>query len=121
MTAQTDVACPNPTGKGGFGDNPHNRNSGGRYPRNESFTYWYSFFKGMTVTEYNKWAVDNPENTRTIAANLALIRLENAKESLKEFKEVADRSEGKPTQKISYGDNVITGIKVEIVNANPSI
>lgn len=41
---------PNPTGKGGFGDNPENRNNGGRVP-NPFKNYLRQKLEGMTDEE----------------------------------------------------------------------
>jgi len=90
----------NPTGIGGFADNPQNINYGGRPKNQESFTYWLNFFKGLTVAEFNEWGKNKDDIS--VAANLAYIRIQNAKESLHEFKEVADRTEGKAPQTIDF-------------------
>jgi hypothetical protein len=88
---------PNPTGKGGFVKGKSG-NPGGRPKNAESFAYWYQAFKNMTVGELEQWTKDNPKDTRTVAADLAYQRVFNAQNDLKEFQEVADRSEGKPKQ-----------------------
>ncbi len=107
---------PNPDGKGGFGDNPQNINAGGRPKNAESFAYWYRQFKEMTVAQLESWQDDNPRDTRTVASDLAFTRIINAKKDLKEFQEIADRSEGKAVQTMKHEGDLITGIKVEIVN-----
>lgn len=88
---------PNPTGKGGF-IKGKSGNPGGRPKNAESFAYWYQTFKNMTVAELEKWTQDNPKENRTVAADLAYRRVFNAQKDLKEFQEVADRSEGRPKQ-----------------------
>lgn len=93
----------NPNGKGGFGDNPENINLGGRPKNAESFAYWYMTFKNMTVSEMEAWQKSNPKDKRTVAADLSWRRVFNAQTDLKEFQEVADRSEGKPTQRVEHG------------------
>lgn len=99
----------NPTGKGGFGDHPENR-SNGRWDKNNSFSYWFNFFKHLSVSEMKKWLEQNPEDKRTVAADLAYRRVYNSQKDLKEFQEVADRTEGRPRQtadlQISGGFNV---------------
>jgi hypothetical protein len=107
---------PNPEGKGGFADNPQNINAGGRPKNAESFAYWYRTFKEMTKDELAQWKLDTPEGSRTIACSLALVRITNAEMDLKEFQEIADRSEGKATQTLKHEGEMITGLKVEIVN-----
>lgn len=103
-TSEQDYVLPpekrNPTGKGGFRDNPQNRNSGGRPKNAESFAYWYRAFKNMTLAELKDWPNNNPEDSRTVAADLAYRRIFNSQKDLKEFQEVADRSEGKAKQSI---------------------
>jgi len=101
ITTDQVKRIPNPTGKGGFGDHPENRNPGG-WKKTETFRYWFEIFKEMTVTELKKWQRENPENTRKVVADLAFTRIVNAKGNLKEFREVADRTEGKATQKLEH-------------------
>jgi hypothetical protein len=115
-TEQVKDMNRNPIGRGGFSDNPQNRNDGGRYPRGESFTYWYGYFKSMTVDEFRKWKNVVSDDVKTVVADLAYTRLENARNSLREFQEVADRSEGKPNQTIKHASDDITALKVEIVS-----
>lgn len=103
-TEQVERHVPNPTGKGGFGDNPENINAGGRPKNAESFAYWYRQFKNMTVNELKRWQQNNPGDTRTVAADLAFVRIYNARNDLKEFQEVANRSEGMPKQTVEYSD-----------------
>lgn len=112
---------PNPDGKGGFGDNPQNINAGGRPKNAESFAYWYRQFKEMTVAQLESWQDDNPRDTRTVASDLAFTRIINAKKDLKEYQEIADRSEGKAVQTMKHEGDLITGIKVEIVNGTDEV
>ena len=99
----------NPTGKGGFKDRPEDINAGGRPKNAESFAYWYGQFKNMSVKDLKSWQNDNPEDTRTVASDLAFVRVINARKDLREFQEVANRSEGMPKQSIeTQGDNTIT-------------
>ncbi len=107
--ATTEPVGNNPTGIGGFGDNPQNSNPGGRPKNAESFAYWYGQFKNMSVKDLKSWQNDNPEDTRTVASDLAFVRVINARKDLREFQEVANRSEGMPKQSIeTQGDNTIT-------------
>lgn len=119
-TEQVNDMNRNPDGKGGFGDNPQNINAGGRPKNAESFAYWYRQFKEMTVAQLESWQDDNPRETRTVASDLAFTRIINAKKDLKEFQEIADRSEGKAVQTMKHEGDLITGIKVEIVNGTES-
>ena len=99
MTTKQVNMVRNPTGKGGFGDHPENRSPGG-WKKENSFSYQMNRFKNMTVDDFLKWLKENPKDTRTMAEELAYARVFKARESLMEFKEVADRTEGKPIQKI---------------------
>jgi hypothetical protein len=119
-TEQVNDMNRNPEGKGGFGDNPQNINAGGRPKNAESFAYWYRQFKEMTVAQLESWQDNNPRETRTVASDLAFTRIINAKKDLKEFQEIADRSEGKAVQTMKHEGDLITGIKVEIVNGTDS-
>jgi hypothetical protein len=96
-TTQQDKTAPNPTGKGGFGDHPENRSPGGWKPEN-TFSYQLNRFKNMTVSEFKKWQDANPEETRTMAEELAFKRILEARKYLKDFQEVANRTEGMPKQ-----------------------
>lgn len=89
---------PNPTGKGGFGDHPEHRNPGGRPKNQESVVWWMCFFKNMSVKEFQEWAKKNPIEKRTVAAELARIRVFQASKTLPDFKEVVDRTEGRPVE-----------------------
>jgi len=110
----------NPTGKGGLQERPQDINFGGRPKNAESFAYWYRVFKDMTVKELKNWQNNNPEETRTVASDLAFTRIINAKKDLKEYQEIADRSEGKAVQTMKHEGDLITGIKVEIVDGTNS-
>lgn len=88
----------NPDGRGGFADHPEHRNPGGRPKNSESFTFWMTTFKDMTVKEFLAWEKENPESQRTVAASIAYARVMGARTDLAEFKEVADRTEGKAVQ-----------------------
>ena len=87
----------NPTGKGGFRDHPELINARGRPKNQESFTYWMNFFKNLTRVEFLKWLNAHPG--RTVAADLAYVRVKKARDNLKEFHEVANRTEGMPSQR----------------------
>ena len=91
---------PNPTGKGGFGDNPKNR-SDGRWSKENSFSYWYNYFKNLSVEEF-KAEADIPDKDKSVARELAYRRVINARTDIKEFQEVANRSEGMPKQSIDH-------------------
>lgn len=85
----------NPTGKGGFGDNPHNRNSGGRPKNKESISFWIREFINMSILEFDSWKERVDPQSISMAAELAYVHVGKARISLKEFKEITDRVEGK--------------------------
>ena len=97
VSEKTPPELRNPTGKGGFGDNPQNR-SDGRWSKENSFTYWLNYFKHLTVTEFEQYKVNKPKSERTVAEQLAYNRVAKATDELKEFQEVANRTEGKPKE-----------------------
>ncbi len=119
----------NPEGKGGFGDNPQNRNPGGRPKNAESYKYWLGYFIGLTVSEFKGYPAAHPDMTmaaagayRRVEATISQIRMGRdgavIDATLDEFKEVADRVDGKAQQAVdvtSKGDS-ITAVKIEIVN-----
>lgn len=89
----------NPTGKGGFADNPENR-SDGRWSKEGSISYQYNKLMRMSPTELSGFT---PE---TIAEKIALKRIRIAMTSagLYDTKEITDRTEGKAPQFIGIGD-----------------
>ena len=116
-TEQVDKFIPNPNGKGGFADNPQNINPGGRPKNEQSFTYWMKYFKNLTVEEFLVWEKSNPKKTRYVAADIAYNRVFNSRKDLQEFKELADRTEGKSPQTLIHegGFFSIDKLKIEIV------
>ena len=112
-TEQVEKNIPNPTGRGGFQDHPELRNPGGRPKNAESFAYLYGQFKNMSVRELKNWQDTNPEDTRTVASDLAFTRIINAKKDLREFQEVANRSEGMPKQTNELSG--IDGNNIEVI------
>lgn len=115
-------AVLNPTGIGGLQERPEDINFGGRPKNAESFAYWYRVFKDMSVKELKEWPSKNPEETRTVASDLAFTRVINSKKDLKEFQEVADRSEGRAVQR-SLADFTSDGetIKITAINYLPPV
>ncbi len=113
-TEQVNKQAPNPTGKGGFGDHPENRSPGG-WDKNNSYSYWLNFFKSLSVEEFNKYQKEN-KDTMTMAAVGAWTRLAKSRE-LREFQEVANRTEGMPKQPLEHstGDGEFI-IKIETVD-----
>lgn len=89
----------NPTGKGGFGDNPQHR-SDGRWQKEDSISYQYNMLIRLSVGEFNKWLEKYPEDKRTMAQDVAHKAVMEAREDLAYLKEITDRTEGKPTQRL---------------------
>ena len=121
----------NPTGKGGFGDNPENINRSGRWKSENSQRYCLNMFLNMTEEELDEWKKNNPRGKRTVAQTLALKRVEVARDELADYKEVIDRTEGKAPQTINVESGLFTqqGLEVEVIDdqnkteqeTNPSI
>ena len=101
---QVVTKAGNPTGKGGFGDNPGNRNSG-TWNKEDSIGYQYNKLIRMTVKEIKTWLQDNPDETRTLAQDMAYNAVLQARKDLAYLKEVTDRTEGKATQGIDHTSN----------------
>jgi len=88
----------NPNGKGGFGDNPQNRNPGG-WKKEVSFSYQYKRFMNMSLNELNEWrALADME--KKVVEELAYQAVMRAKSSLPDVKEITDRTEGKAKESI---------------------
>lgn len=110
----SDKWNPNPEGKGGFGDNPSNRNPGG-WDKTQSISYQYNRLMRMNPDDFN---VFKPE---TVAQQIAYKRILAARtsEGLYDTKEITDRTEGKAPQSIDMTSNgeTIKPILVEFINA----
>lgn len=99
---QPGVAA-NPTGKGGFGDNPQNINPGGRPKNQDSITAQYRIMLNMTQSEIDELLKRKDE--LTMAQRIALARIRDAMRSgdskwLANAAEITDRTEGKAKQVI---------------------
>ena len=119
-TDQVSKKAPNPTGKGGFGDNPQNRNPGG-WKKEMVFSYQYKRFMNMTVDELRDYAKKS-DKERTVVEDLAYSRVIAAKKSLPDVKEITDRTEGKAPQFIDLttGGEPIKAL-VEFVDGEPKV
>lgn len=98
----------NPTGKGGFGDNPQNRNPGG-WKKEQSISYQYNLLIRLNVQEFRGWIEANPEEKRTMAQDIAYHAVLRARKDLNYLKEITDRVEGKPQQ---YTDHTTLGKEI---------
>jgi hypothetical protein len=103
---------PNPTGKGGFQERPQDR-SDGRWSKDNSFSYWLNYFKSLTTKEFFEWEKANPSDMRTVASDLAYARVMKARNELKEFQEVANRTEGMPVKKMEVLGKIDTTLSQE--------
>lgn len=83
----------NPTGKGGFAENPQNM-SGGMWKKDTSISYWYNNLIRKSIEEFREF------EPQTMAQELAYAAVLEAKEELSYLKEVTDRTEGKASQSI---------------------
>ena len=106
-------AVLNPDGKGGFGDNPQNRNAGGRITNAESISYWYTFFLNIDVEDFKEWLLKNPEKERTMACELAYNAVVKGRKDLKYLIEITDRTEGRAKQKIQHEGDLNLNVLVE--------
>lgn len=113
----------NPNGRGGFGDNPENRNPGG-WKKEDSIGYQYRYLQRLTVDELENWIKEHGKDKRTVAQDLAYKALVKAQKELPYLKEVTDRSEGKAPQAIdltSGGDKIVPATIVDLGNLNANI
>lgn len=102
----------NPKGRGGFGDNPQNRNDG-RWSAEHSISHQYNRFIRMTALEFRTWRETTPDTERTMAMEIAFEQVWNARNSRKDHdklastKEISDRTEGKApvVANINVSDN----------------
>lgn len=105
---------PNPTGKGGFGDNPQNRNNG-TWDSTQSISFQYNKLIRMTVEEIKTWLTDNPDDVRTMAQELAYNAVLKARKELKYLTEVTDRTEGRAKQSLDVqGDMTLSHLLGEL-------
>ena len=98
-TTQQVTTPPNPTGKGGFGDHPENRNPGG-WNKEESISYQYNRLMRLSPEEFSSF------KPATIAQQIALQRIKTAitNVGLLDTKEITDRTEGKAPQKLDISN-----------------
>ena len=106
----------NPTGKGGFGDNPENRSPGG-WKKENTISYQYNRFMNMNQEELEEWINTTPNREKTMAMVIAYNRVVKAKKSLADVKEITDRTEGKAPQSVDVtsGGEKIAPILVKFI------
>ena len=117
-TKQVDKMNMNPTGKGGFGDNPQNRSSG-YWSAKDSISFQYKKFMKMSIDEVEKWAKNVKKKDRTVAQDLAYKAVLRAKKSLVDLKEVTDRTEGKAPQTLVHEGGFFSKNKLVIEIVDP--
>ena len=88
----------NPTGKGGFGERPQDRNSGGRPKNQDSITAQYRIMMNYTQAEIDELLKKQKE--LTMAQRIALARVKDALRSndnrgLYNTIEITDRTDGR--------------------------
>ena len=88
----------NPDGKGGFGDNPQNRNPGG-WKKENTISYQYNRFINMDEDELRAFGA-LPKKEKTVAMLIAYGRVVASFKSLPDAKEIADRTEGKAKESV---------------------
>lgn len=105
----------NPTGKGGFSDNPQNRVNGW-WNKEGCIPYWQNYFLSLTVEAFNNYFNKHPEHKRIMAAEIAYKSVNEARTSLYYLREVTDRTSGKSTQPIDHttAGEKITQFKIEV-------
>jgi len=92
----------NPSGKGGFAENPQNR-SNGTWSKDTSISYWYNFLIRLDIEYFEAFKI------KTMAQQLAYNSIIEAKAELGYLKEVTDRTDGKsiqPTDITSKGESI---------------
>jgi len=103
----------NPDGKGGFGEHPENINAGGRPKNSERYDYWFQYFKDMRYGEFLLLEKEDKSEWPTAKVD-SYNRYKKIRE-LKEFQEIANRTEGMPHQTIKQEfDDEITEIEFRL-------
>lgn len=102
---------PNPSPETRFGAPRGNPQNPGGWKKENTFSYQMNRFKNMTIQELQDWNSNTPIEVRTVAEDLAYRRVFNAQSELNEFKEVADRTEGKARQPMEYSGGVTVEVK----------
>ena len=99
----------NPSGKGGFGDNPQNK-ANGRWSKETSISYWYNHLIRLELSDFEEF------EPKTMAQQLAYNAIVDSKKELGYLKEVTDRTEGR-----AFQSNDITTNGKDINSIPPTI
>ncbi len=86
-----------------FADRPQDISPGG-WKKENVFSYQFKRFMNMSQDEFREFA-KTPTSKMTMAERLAYTRVLHADKSLPDFKEVADRTEGKAAQAVDITTN----------------
>lgn len=86
---------PNPTGKGGFKDNPQNI-AKGNWSKETSISYWYNYLIRQTLEDFDAFEI------KYVAQQLAYNSVKESRSDLPYLKEVTDRTDGKSLQSIDH-------------------
>lgn len=109
--------APNPTGKGGFKDNPQN-SARGYWSKENSVPYYQKIFLKMHPKDFESYLINNPD--ATMAAKIAHASVVSSFEDFKHHKDLIDRTSGTATQHIEQsttidiGQNTIQELRVNI-------
>ena len=106
ITTKQVIHIPNPEGKGGFQERPQDR-SDGRWKPENSQSYCLNKFLHMTEEELANWWKSTTPKTRTVAQVIAYERVIKARKELPDYKEVADRTEGKSVERTEISGSLI--------------
>lgn len=116
-TQQENKSLPpelrNPTGKGGFGDHPENRNPGGWKPE-YTFSYQYRRFMNMTVEEFKAWKDLTADKDKTMVEELAYVAVLKARSDIRDRQEITDRTEGKAPQTVVVDGGFFSKEKLQV-------
>ncbi len=113
MEETTTQQVPNPTGKGGFGDHPENRNPGGWKPE-YTFSYQYRRFMNMTVEEFKAWKDLTADKDKTMVEELAYVAVLKARSDIRDRQEITDRTEGKAPQTVVVDGGFFSKEKLQV-------
>lgn len=120
-TSTTEQVGNNTKGVGGFGDNPQNINKGGRPKNDQRLGYWLQFFKNLSEEAFKGYSAVGDklfvkfEKEMFMAELIAYQRVQNSREDLAEYKDMADRTEGRPKQTFEHEGSVVENVSVRII------
>ena len=77
-----------------------------RKKNEQRFGYWLQFFKDLTSKEFLDYAKNKDQDEMYVAEIIAYERVKNARTDLNEYKDLADRTEGKALQTTSISGDL---------------